>query len=151
VPRRQAWPIRRIGRRGVFLAMFGVIYLVVGGTVFGIESRRFSDIAPVIGPILDANAWGIMWVGCGVLAIITGLRRDHGSADGLGFGALLIPPAVWTVFYTASVVAYLATGGLFGRIASLSGVAVWSIVWFVVLLVSGWPEPRVQQPPDEGG
>lgn len=146
--RRVAWPIRNIGRRGVFLVMFGAIYLVFGVSVLSLSSRRFSDISPIVGPLLDDNLWGVMWIACALVAITTGVRRRWDPrTDGMGFGALLIPPAAWTIFYAASVVAYFATNGQFGRANSFSGMAVWSIVWFVILLVSGWPEPRV--PPAE--
>jgi hypothetical protein len=159
----QSWPIRTIGRRGVFLVMFGVIYVAVGASVWGLETRRFTDIAPIIGPLLDSHGWGIMWALCGVLAVVTGVRRGQNAEDGLGFAALLVPPAAWTIFYAASVVAYLTTSGEFGRINSVPGVAVWSIVWFVILLVSGWPEaerqprkrddpvPPAEPPADEEG
>jgi hypothetical protein len=138
---RKTWVIRRFGRRGVFLAMFGAIYLAVGVSVAGIENRRFGSINPFAGPLLDSQWWGVMWLTAGLTALVVAVRRTHRFGDGPGFVALLIPPAFWTIFYAASVVVYLTTDGEFGTIRSISGVAVWSIVWSVILLVSGWPDP----------
>lgn len=129
--------------------MFGVIFACVGGSVLIINARRFSDISPVVGPLLDSNAWGILWIGCGLVSVIAGVRRAWSAGDGPGFGALLIPPAVWTIFYAASAVAWFVTGGEFGRVNSITGAIVWSIVWFVVLLVAGWPETDRRRPPDD--
>jgi hypothetical protein len=138
---RKTWVIRRFGRRGVFLAMFGAIYLAVGVSVATIESQRFSSIAPFVGPLLDSRWWGLMWLAAGFTALGVGARRTLRFGDGPGFVALLVPPAVWTIFYAASVAAFVATGGDFGNIRSVSGAMAWSIVWSVVLLVAGWPDP----------
>jgi FtsH-binding integral membrane protein len=138
---RLGWLLRRYGRRGVFLLMFGIIYVVVGVATLTVSNgRRFTQIGPIIGPFLDAPWWGIMWVAAGLAAAAVGAGRARGWRDDRGFGALLIPPAVWTIFYLASVAVAIATNGDFGAIRSLSGAAVWSLSLTVVLLISGWPE-----------
>lgn len=140
MPRGRWSPIRAIGRRGIFLVMFGLIDVIVGVSVFGLKLRRFSDVSPDIGPILDSPGWGLMWVGAGLVAVGVGVHRARRPGDEVGFGALLVPPAVWTIFYTLSLVSYLLTGGEFGRIAAVSGIAAWSFVWSVIMLIAGWPE-----------
>lgn len=140
--RRALWAVvRRPGRRGVFLIMFGTIYLVVGVNTLTIPARRFAAVAPEVGPFLDHPLWGLMWLGGGLVAIAVALRPRWVQGDGRGFTALLVPPFAWTLFYAASVVSYLLTAGEWGRVQSLSGAAVWSIAWATVLLIAGWPDP----------
>jgi drug/metabolite transporter (DMT)-like permease len=136
--------IRKFGRRGVFLMMFGTIYACMGAAVLLIPGERFSDIA-IVGSILDSNLWGVMWAGGGVVAWVVGMRRARGALDGPGFTALLVPPAVWSTFYTASVVSWLFTG-THGSIRAVPGLAVWVLAWSVVLLISGWPEADPTMP-----
>lgn len=131
--------IRSFGRRGVFLMMFGFVYLLIGVTSLALPAQRFASI-PVIGPILDHQLWGLMWVVGGLVAVANGALRFRARADAAGFVALLIPPGVWSIFYATSVVTYVATGGQVGRIESIPGAAVWALVWLVVTLISGWPD-----------
>lgn len=131
--------IRLFGRRGVFLMMFGLVYVAIGVSALSLRSQRFAAI-PVIGPILDEPLWGLMWIVGGVIATVNGTLRLWSKADAAGFVALLIPPGVWSIFYATSVVSYVATGGETGRINSISGAAVWALVWLVVTLISGWPD-----------
>jgi hypothetical protein len=141
MPRRPWSLIRTIGRRGIFLVMFGLIYLVVGASVISIDQHRFADVSPDIGPFLDSPLWGIMWIAAGLLAVVVGIYRfRRPPADAMGFGGLLVPPAVWTIFYSLSLLVYLLTGGEFGRATAISGISVWTFVWSVILLVAGWPE-----------
>jgi drug/metabolite transporter (DMT)-like permease len=138
-PRRPGWLLRQFGRRGVFLIMFGLIYLCFGATSFLIDSPRFDDI-PLIGRFLDSRWWGIMWVVGGGVSVAIGVARGRGAHDGLGFTALLVPPVVWSAFYAISAITFLASGGTTGRILSLPSLLVWSVVWTVVLLIAGWPD-----------
>jgi len=131
--------IRMFGRRGVFLMMFGLVYVAIGVSYLSLRSQRFTAI-PVIGPILDDPAWGLMWIVGGLVATVNGALRIRSRADAPGFVALLIPPGVWSIFYATSVVSYVATAGDTGRINSISGAAVWALVWLVVTLISGWPD-----------
>lgn len=128
---------RRFGRRGVFLMMVGALYVATGAITLAVDIRRFG--LPVFGAALDSPLWGIMWLLGGLAAIVVGLARPR--PDGPGFVALLVPPAIWTILYLASLVTWLASGGTAGRLTSLAGVVVWSITWTVVLVVSGWPDP----------
>lgn len=131
--------IRSFGRRGVFLMMFGVMYLFVGASSLLVPTARFHAI-PIMGPFLDSPAWGLMWIIGGIAAMAIGFLRKRSRRDELGFMALLAPPGVWTVFYATSAVCYVATGGEYGRLNSISGLCVWLLVWLVVTLVSGWPD-----------
>jgi hypothetical protein len=138
-PDRPGWLLRQFGRRGVFLIMFGLIYLCFGGISFVIDSPRFDDI-PLIGHILDSPWWGVMWLVGGGVAVGVGIARSRGVHDGPGFTALLVPPVVWSAFYALSTITFIASGGVLGRILSLPSLLVWSVVWTVVLLIAGWPD-----------
>jgi hypothetical protein len=131
-----------LDRRDIFLLMFGTIYLVVGINSLLIPGRRFVYIAPGVGEFLDHPLWGIMWIVGGLVSIGTALRpRRFIGGDGKAFISLLIPPVVWTLFYTGTALSWVITGGEWGRLQSVSGAAVWSFVWMTVLLISGWADP----------
>lgn len=136
---RPGWLIRRYGRRGVFLLMFGMIYLVVGMNILLIPAPRFAAVAAV-GAVLDSPLWGVMWVSGGALAVGFALARPRRVHDEIGFIGLLVPAFAWTIFHTVSLLSWAFTGGEHGSPRSLSGVAAWSFVWTVVLLISGWPD-----------
>lgn len=131
--------IRTYGRRGVFLMMFGIMYVCVGASALAVPSARFHAI-PLMGPFLDHRLWGLMWVAAGLVAFANGFLRKRSHGDEVGFMALLGPPGVWSIFYATSAVCYVATGGEFGRLNSISGLLVWGLVWTVVTLISGWPD-----------
>lgn len=137
---RPGWLILHYGRRGVFLLMFGLIYLLVGVNVLIVDAPRFASVA-VLGPLLDSQLWGLMWIVGGGLAVGYGVARSRQVHDGVGFGGLLVPATVWTIFYVVSFASWVGTGGEHGSPRSLSGIAAWSFVWTVVLLISGWPDP----------
>jgi len=145
----RGWLIRTVGRRGVFLIMFGVIYLVFGVSTLTIQAPRFDDI-PWIGWLLDSNLWALLWLAGGVVAVANGVLRARRAGDEFGFVALLIPPAVWTVFYLGSFTAWVMTGGDAGSLRSIAAVMVWSTEWTVVLLIAGWPEERAPDPASPG-
>lgn len=136
-------PARRpLGRRAVFLAMFGTIYAALGVTISAWPTPRFTELGTV-GTVLDSPWWGAMWLLAGLTAVGVASRSviTRSRDDGVGFVALLVPPALWTVFYAAAVVVRLTTPNVDGPPRSLTAVVVWSLAWSVVLLVSGWPDP----------
>lgn len=136
---RPGWLVGTFGRRGVFLLMFGTIYLIIAANLILVPIPRFADVA-VVGALLDSPLWAGMWLVGGGLSVGYGLARSRRVHDEAGFVGLLVPPAVWTIFYGASFLSWAVTQGQFGSVRSLSGVAAWSIAWTVVLLISGWPE-----------
>lgn len=136
---------RRLGRRGTFLLLFSGIYVAAGVGTLVADANRF-DLLPVIGPALDTPWWGLMWLAAAVVAAVVALARPR-RGDGAGFVALLVPPGLWSLFYLASLTAWLVSGGELGRLTAITGAAAWSVAWSVVLLVSGWPDPDPGDPP----
>lgn len=143
---------RRFSRRGVFLAVFGIIYVALGATIAFWPTPRFSTLGPIVGAFLDSPWWGGMWLigGAAALAVAARTAATGSRDDAMGFVALLVPPAVWTLFYIGTVAVWAATAGAAGEPRSLTAVVVWSLAWSVVLLVSGWPDPDDTSPPGPG-
>ena len=131
-----SWLTRWLGRRSTFLALIAAIYAVVGLGVLVIPTTRFA-----VGPLLDSPWWGLMWLAAAAVAGGVAVRRRGPDRDWPGFAALLGPPVVWTAFYLVSVAAAVLTGGEFGQLRSVTGVAAWTIDWATVLLVAGWVDP----------
>lgn len=134
----------RWGRRATFLALFGGLYVLVGVSVLLVDLDRFGNV-PLVGPVLDSPGWGWPWLIGGLAALVTAARgraRTGQSQDGLGFAALLVPSGLWVIFYSASVISYLATG--VGRLAGVAGLLAYGFTWSVILLCAGWPDAPVR-------
>lgn len=151
-----AYVVRKLGRRGSFLIMFGGIWIVYGLAILVLpDVSRFEDV-PFVGPIVDSGLWGLVWAGCGMFGIWSAYRRPHNpaGADRLGFNAILIPPMIWTAFYALSFLAGCASaiiglfvpggGGSYGQVSSWIGIVVWMIAVTVTLLIADWPDPLDQ-------
>lgn len=78
-----------VTRRSAFLILFGSAYVIIGLPYLGSEPhdslRAISQVVPV---------WviGALWIGCGLVAIVTGFTRWHKIA---GFGALVMMASLW--------------------------------------------------------
>lgn len=139
-----SWLARWLGRRGTFLLLFAGVYTVVGFAVLTIPGPRFYA-----GPLLDSRYWGVLWLLAAVVAAMVAVRHRGPDRDWPGFGALLIPPIVWTALYVVSLALWLLTGGAMGQLRAVSGIAVWVLDWATVLLVAGWANPD-EPPPGRG-
>jgi hypothetical protein len=134
-----------VGRRGTFLAAFGVIYLVYGVAQWARETSPFAALGPAA-ELLTRPPWAALWLVCGFLACVcAGARRRRGvvrpRVDALGYNALLLPPTLWVLGYALSAVLYLATGAQVGTDRAWAALVIWLSVVVAVLVVSGWPEP----------
>lgn len=87
----------RISRRGAFLSLFGVAWMLIGYSYLHIpaaskpllhKSLRFAlGIAPI-------EFYGWAWITCGLLAVICGLVH---RVDWVGFGAAMLMPVFWSL------------------------------------------------------
>lgn len=131
-----------LGRRGLLLLMFGLLWMSFGFGVLTVEQLRFTSEparAPLLS-VLDHQQIGWVWIATGVVSLIAGLTRTrHGRSDILGFNALIVPAAVWFLGYVWSYLAWLMDGS--GRASAWVAAIVWLIVVVFVLLVAGWPDP----------
>lgn len=136
---------RIFGRRGLFLLLFGIVWLSYGIALLSIDDQppRFTmrnHPVPVLS-WLDHQYSGIVWVLGGALGILAALFRTHRHGrDAAGFNALLFPPFVWVLGYTWSTFGYIITG-VYGRPTAVTGCLVWLIATSAILVVAGWPDP----------
>ncbi|MEU1775340.1 hypothetical protein ABZ501_20290 [Streptomyces sp. NPDC019922] len=100
---------RHLGWRGLALSGVGACWIVVG---LGLLLTTRPAVNAGAGPLIDLmciEAWGGVWIGCGVLGGIAGTLRP--GRDTWGFAAVSLPPVVWALsFGTAAVVGRYSPG-----------------------------------------
>lgn len=93
---------RHLQWRGLALAGPGAGWLVVG---LGLILTDRPAVRQGAGPLIDLmciEAWGGVWIGCGVLGLAAGVMRP--GRDMWGFAAVSLPPSVWALSYAAAAV-----------------------------------------------
>ncbi len=134
------------GRRGGFLLMFGLIWVLIGIGYASEQQDRFSQPGPD-GPLdyMDRTPWpGLFWILCGVIALINGLvRRKWNNEDALGYAALIMPPVLWSAAYVVSEIFYLysvSTPGAepSGQPRAYLGVMIFGVIVFAIRMVATW-------------
>lgn len=143
---------RRLGHRGAFLGLFGLIWLLVGASLLPDPSRRLPgpDHALLFTHIplpLRLAMWGVP----GLVALICAWLRGPGR-DTLGFALLIIPPIVRGGSYGWAWLLWLwpPTRSL-GDDRGWIGAVVWAALAGAILIISSWREPAGFAPPAEGG
>ncbi len=123
----------RAGRRGVFLALFGDIYLLIGysysGPAVTPAVRHALKAATAVAP-LPVYAWG--WVAAGAVSVACGLLSPGRKAA--GFTAAVIMPTIWALIYLAAWI-----GGDLPR--GWVTAAIFTGLALAVVVVAGMPEP----------
>jgi len=141
---------RRLGRRGMLLLLFGIVWAMVGITNILIPQDRFSS--PGIGPdrflqILDGPELSLAWVIAGGIAATVGFfhdRRVFNKHEAYGWNAILTMPLVWVMCLVWSFATWIVTDGEGGRANGLYGALVWTVVSLVIMVVAGWPEEKFE-------
>jgi hypothetical protein len=132
---------RYLGRRGGILVLFGLAWMLMGFGFANIHVDRFSRPGPG-GPIefMDSTPYpGILWLVCGVIAVISGLiRRRRKNEDAVGYAALILPPFVWFFAYIISWVIWIVSAGLYGVRYNWIGAIVYLIIIISILVISHW-------------
>lgn len=127
---------KRLGRRGSYLVCAGSAWTLYGigltieprpGTVRGMLMLR--SIAPMW-------VWGLVWIACGLTAIVFAFART--GRDRYGFAAAVLPTLLWAGTYLVAMLA-----GDFP--SAWVSAATWLFAASRLLIVSGWPEPTFQQ------
>lgn len=144
-------PIKRIGRRGLFLIFYGLIWLLYGLAFLLIpfNSRFTRDdgnkaVYNVVLAFFDKSWVGWMWVVCGISAVIFGLLRSRISLlswDHYGFNMILTPPICWAFIFVWSAAVAIFTHGSLGSPTAPVGALIWGLLTGSILIVSGWPDP----------
>ncbi|MEV0884764.1 hypothetical protein AB0J03_13110 [Streptomyces microflavus] len=122
---------RHLQWRGLALAGPGAGWIVVG---LGLILTDRPAVRQGAGPLIDLwciEAWGGVWIACGVLGLVAGVMRP--GRDMWGFAAIAGPPTWWALSYAvaaavgryspgwATVPVYLVIVLLLVIIAALTG------------------------------
>lgn len=137
--------IHEIGRRGMVLAIIGLIWLLYGlGMILG-DPVTVSGGGGVWHLGIDPDVRGTVWSLTGFLAIYTAASQPR--SDTPGFLALTVCPMVYAFSYlTAWIVWALplpSPGYAPGLISALS----WASVITLVAVCASWPEPSRDHSP----
>lgn len=142
---------RRMGRRALLLIIAGLVWFGIGVSLLlsPLQNRFAAATRHPINGILriwEAPATGILWVGCGIIALCVGILHTNSSVrrhDAVGFNAILTPAIMWAIGYAWSAVAWLSTDGQAGHVTSIYGFLVWVLVALFIMIIAGWPEEDI--------
>lgn len=120
-----------VGRRGVFLVLFGGVYLLIGYSYLTVAAssrllvkhalRLALNVAPL--PV-----YGWLWITAGTVAVISGLFTITSPRRPIGFTAAVVMPALWTVVYFAAWIdGDVPRGWVSALLFGLLAAAVWVV------------------------
>lgn len=124
---------RRVGRRGAFLALFGVVYLLLGYSYLVADTPQVRHALRVVINIAPLAVYAWVWCAVGAVAVACGLFS--GGHKSVGFTAAVIMPVVWSLVYEA---AWLAGDLPRGWVTA----ATYFAIALAVTAVAGMPEPH---------
>ena len=130
-----------LGRRGVVLALLGVIWIFQGATVL------LTPPAPdyyLLSNFELARAVG--WIVTGGIAIAYATRPQGDDAP--GFLSLYVMAAFQAGAYAAGFVAWITPGGADGNPRGIVGVFSWLVILLAIVVMAGWHEPARQRSKD---
>jgi signal transduction histidine kinase len=133
------------GRRGGILTLFGIAWIFCGLGFTLIPSERFSRPGPRgIIEFLDTPWPGLFWILCGLVALGNGLlRRRVRNEDAIGYAALIMPPGLWVLAYTASFTLWAFTRNnveVYGRFTAILGALIFTVIVVILRIVANWPD-----------
>lgn len=123
----------RLGRHGAYLLVTGCAWVIYGAGVLVDPRPTTIRSAAVLEYLAPMEIWSMVWIFCGVIAMITSWARWPFRVE-LGFAAATLPPLLWALAFTAA--------WIFGEYTDAwSGVVIWAAAAARLLIVAGWPEP----------
>lgn len=132
--------LRRLGRRGIALALLGSMWCFFGITlIFAPAPYRPDHQLWLWHELIPMPGRALLWIGTGLVAVWYARRRA--GDDKHGFAALVAMPLIRTASYTTSGVTWLLTTGRQGYSLALLSALTWAAVATLVMLIAGWPEP----------
>lgn len=134
------WLRDRLGRRGLALIAFSLVYAVTG--LAAIIEPAQDDGRFILYTMLPIPFRLILWFVAAAIGIWSAFRGA--GRDALGFSALVIPASIVAFSYAWSGVFYAA--GLTDYSLGWTGCARWLLVLALILIVSGWKEAEEAQP-----
>ena len=133
MPRRVARRLSRIlGRRGAFLASFGMLWVLYG---YGQLVEPLPDTRGIrlLLNVMPLDAWACCWIVSGLLAAASSVLPE--GRDWVGFPALLAIVLPWMLSYLVSWWPLGDTSR--GWVTAL----IWAVAAVPVIVVAGWREP----------
>lgn len=122
-----------LGRRGLVLVLFGVIYGLIGVNYMqgNLSPTAEANLALAL-RWLPIEAWGVAWlVGAGLALVASHWPPGR---DWWGYAVLSALSIAWCAFSAA--------GAMYGAQYWLSGALLYACLTAVLLIVAGWPEVR---------
>lgn len=132
--RAQRWVRQKLGRRGLALVAFSLVFAITGLAAIiepAQDQGRF-----ILYTMLPVPLRLVLWfvpAGVGLWAAFRGTGRDA-----LGFAALVAPSSIVAVSYVWSYICFLA--GLTNWSLGWTGAGRWLLILFLILIISGWKE-----------
>lgn len=127
--------IRKFERHSLVLFVAGTIYVLIGISYF------LSDIPPArqealhyASYVMNLNAWGLVWILVGVLAVIS--SRWPPISETWGYQALTGQSVAWSAFYLFGVVLHDTPT------TNLAGFLTWGLLGFLWWAISGLINPN---------
>jgi hypothetical protein len=127
--------IRRFERHGLVLFVAGTVYVLIGIAYLvsdPLPSRK-EQLHYALN-ILDYNHWGYVFIGIGLLAILS--SRWPPASETWGYQALTGQSVAWAGFYIAGILFHGAPW------SGITGALLWGIIGFMWWAVSGLVNPR---------
>lgn len=128
---------QRVSRRGAFLILFGVAYILTGFSTTGYIIRNpASPLLHEMGPI-----WlrALVWITAGTVAILAAFWRKP-LADTIGFTLVCVPAAFRAVSYLIGWFTYLYLGPGYGTATGWSAATTYGVITVAIMIVASWPD-----------
>jgi hypothetical protein len=127
--------IRPVERHSIVLGVAGFVYIAIGYTYFTVgPSPARAEALKYALNVIDYDMWGIVWMTCGVLSIIS--ARWPPISETWGYLVLTGQSAAWALFYLVGIVFADAP------VAGMSSVCAWGLVAFLWWAISGLINPN---------
>lgn len=140
--RASRWPARvcqRVGRRGAFLLILGIIFILKGESLLILDLTAAEWAAREHAfRLFDPQAWANLFIAAGILGISSAFvhTRDRRYSDAIGFAAIQGVAVAWS----ASLWATALWGSAAGSTAAARSGLSWTLVVASVALIAGWSE-----------
>jgi hypothetical protein len=128
------WLRARLGRRGLALVVFSLVFALTG--LAALLEPVQDDGRFILYTYLPVPLRLVLWFVPAALGLWSAFRGA--GRDALGFSALVVPASIVAFSYAWSSVGYLA--GLTDYALGWTGFGRWLLVLALILIVSGWKE-----------
>lgn len=126
----------RLGRRGLVLALFAIVFFLTGIKSFIAPSPDADRF--MLYTMLPHWARGLLWCVPSLIGLYAAFTNKRGQNDGYGFSALAVPAVVLTMSYIISTVGFLF--GLTDFSTGWLSAIQWGLILSLLLVTSGWTE-----------